>query len=68
MMSGANEKNGRDVPKRRKARRAYGEDANETPRLVDKEPADLQRETPDEGNVGVERGAADEEDTPAFEE
>ncbi len=68
MISIADGKYGRQVPRKRKGRRSYGEEANEASNLVREEPADVQRETPDRGNAGVERGEPDERETPAFEE
>lgn len=56
------------VPKTQKARRAYGEEADEAPALVREEPTDIQRETPDRGNVGIEQDESDDTDTPAFDE
>lgn len=61
-------KTDRNVPKKRKTPPSYGEDANEASTLLREEPADVQRETPDRGNVAVERTEPEEPATPAFEE
>ncbi len=61
-------KDQRGVPKPQKARRGYAEEADEAPALVREEPADMQRETPDQGNIGIERDASDDSDTSAFDE
>jgi hypothetical protein len=56
------------IPRKRKARAAYAEEANEASDLVREEPADIQIETPDQENAGVEQAKSDESDTPAFED
>ena len=61
-------KTDRNVPKKRKTPPSYNEEANEAPTLLSEETADVQRETPDRGNVAVERAEPEEADTPAFEE
>jgi hypothetical protein len=58
----------RHVPKRQKTHASYGEDANEASTLLREESADVQSETPDRGNVAVERAEPEEKVTPAFEE
>jgi hypothetical protein len=68
MISIATGTDGLRVPKKRKARPSYAEEANEASDLVREEPADIQRETPDQENAGVEQGKSDQGDTSAFEE
>ena len=56
------------VPRQRKSSPSYGEEANEASALLSEEAADVQRETPDRGNVAIERTEPEEPATPAFEE
>ncbi len=47
---------------------AYSEGENESPKLVDLEPVEVERETPEIENEPVERGRLDETGSPKFED
>jgi hypothetical protein len=58
------------VPRKPRSRHSFDENLDEPGKLIEQEPADLQRETPDEGNAPVEtiEEAGDETGPPAFED
>ena len=57
------------VPKKRRRRLSYSEDANEPSDLLQNEAVDVERQTPDEGNPAIERIEPEDNSTPpAFEE
>jgi hypothetical protein len=66
MPSGA--KNDCFEPKKRARPGSYSEGENESPKLVEVEPVDVERETPETENEPVERGGLDETGSPIFEE
>jgi hypothetical protein len=47
---------------------SYSEGENESPKLVEVEPVEVERETPETENEPVERGGLDETGSPIFEE
>jgi hypothetical protein len=47
---------------------AYSEGENESPRLVDEEPTEIEREVPETDSQPVERDVSDAGEPPIFEE
>lgn len=58
------------VPRKPRSRHSFDENLDEPGRLIEQEPADVQSETPDEGNAPVEPIEEGGEDSgpPAFED
>lgn len=61
-------RNNLDVPKKPVRPNAYSEGEDEAPRLIEQEPADVQRDIPDTENESVEEEPREEHDPPLFEE
>ncbi len=59
-------KNDRSEPKKPIRPSCYSEGENESPKLVEVEPATVERETPETENESVEGGGPDEVDLPKF--
>ena len=58
-----------EPPKKPARRGSYSEGEDEAPRLIEDEPVDLERETPETENEPVERDERDEKpEPPVFEE
>lgn len=60
--------NGRAAPPTRKPRHSYNEDVNEPDALIEREPTDIEGETPAEGNEPVEQVEDAPDEPPAFED
>lgn len=57
-----------NAPKQPPRRNAYSEGENESPKLIETEPTDVEREAPETENEPVERDEPRETDPPIFEE
>lgn len=58
-----------EAPRQPKRPPAYGEEADESPRLIEQEPAEVEREVPSKENEPVEREEPPEKPAPPlFEE
>jgi hypothetical protein len=55
-------------PRKPKRPPAYSEGENESPRLVDEEPTEIERDFPETENQPVERDDSDAAEPPIFEE
>lgn len=55
-------------PRKPKRPNAYSEGEDESPKLIEKETVDVERELPETGNEPVEQVETDETEPPNFEE
>jgi hypothetical protein len=58
----------RAAPPKRKPRHSYNEDVNEPDALIEREPTDVEGETPAEDNAPVEQTEEAPNEPPMFEE